>query len=390
MENKLLRSLLILGFPLLFAGCAMLKPTPKPAPMPLVPPGSAESNSVPLPPSPPAPVESADHTSTAPNPGGVDNRYVAEIDISTPYGSVKRHGRLFAVGNRIVGDHGMPVSLAGNSFFWSQWQGQFFNADVVKWLKFDWKSAIIRVPMGIEGKGYLEHPEAEQARVCALVDAAIAADMYVIIDWHDHHANLHTVEAVKFFQEMARKYRLSPNVLYEIFNEPTKDASWADEVKPYAEQVIAAIRAIDPENLIIVGSPHWSQDVDVVATDPIKAKNIAYSLHFYAGTHKQWLRDKALVALNKGLPLFVTEWGTCNADGKGDVDEVSTREWMDFMQQWGLSHCNWAVSGVRETASIVQPNSSDHGRWQESDLTPSGRLAREWTRSWAAAAAVPP
>jgi endoglucanase len=385
MVIKSLRPLLVLGLPLLFAGCTMWKPTPKPAPSSAATPKAATEGATPRNSEPAAPTRS-DAAAAAQQPGGTENKFVPVIDISTPYGSVKRHGRLLVVGNRIVGEHGMPVSLAGNSFFWSQWQGQFFNAEIVKWLKFDWKSAIVRVPLGVEGKGYLDHPEAEQARVCELVDAAIAADMYVIIDWHDHHAHQHTVEAVKFFQAMALKYGQSPNVLYEIFNEPTKEASWARDVKPYAEEVIAAIRALDPDNMIIVGSPTWSQDVDVVADNPIKAKNIAYSLHFYAGTHKQWLRDKALVALQKGLPLFVTEWGTCNADGKGAIDEISTREWMDFMQQWGLSHCNWAVSDKVETASIVKPNASAQGHWSSDDLTPSGRLAREWTRSWAAAA----
>ena len=389
MEIKSLRHLLVLGLPLLFVGCAMWKPSPKATPLPAETARPAPDTSLPG----PAPdSSSAQPTDAAPvgeRPGGRKSTFVPVIDISTPYGSVKRHGRLYALGNRIVGEHGMPVSLAGNSFFWSQWQGHFFNADVVKWLKLDWKSAIIRVPMGIEGRGYLDHPEAEQARVCALVDAAIAADLYVIIDWHDHHAHQHTAEAVTFFQAMARKYGHLPNVLYEIFNEPVKAASWPNDVKPYAEQVVAAIRAIDPDNMIIVGSPNYSQDVDVVADDPLKAKNIAYSLHFYAGTHKQWLRDKALKALQKGLPLFVTEWGTCNADGKGDIDEASTREWMDFMQEWGLSHCNWAVSDKAETASIVKPDVSRQGRWTESELTPSGRLAREWTRSWAAAADAP-
>lgn len=386
MEIKTLRPLLVLGLPFLFAGCATWKSTPKAAPAPAASSRTVEDASPPRTPPASSPASPADSVPAAQGPGGAKSTFVPVIDFSTPYGSVKRHGRLFAVGNRIVGEHGMPVSLAGNSFFWSQWQGRFYNADVVKWLKLDWKSAIIRIPMGIEGKGYLDHPETELARVCTLVDAAVAADLYVIIDWHDHHAEKHTVEAVKFFEEMARKYGHLPNVLYEIFNEPVKEASWTNEIKPYAEQVIAAIRVIDPDNMIIVGSPNYSQDVDVVADDPIKARNIAYSLHFYAGTHKQWLRDKALKALQKGLPLFVTEWGTCNADGHGDIDEASTREWMDFMQDWGLSHCNWAVSEKAETASIVKPDASAKGRWSEDELTPSGRLAREWTRSWAAAA----
>ena len=384
---KLSRLLLLLGLSLIFSGCAMWKPGSKDTKLPAESTWPAPEASSPK--TPRSPSETPAKPTAVVQPRAVENTGTTAIDYSTPYGSVRKHGLLYVVGNRIVGEHGMPVSLAGNSFFWSQWQGQFYNDDVVKWLKLDWKCAIIRVAMGVEGNGYLDHPEAEQARVCALVDAAIAADLYVIIDWHDHHADQHAAQATVFFEGMARKYGQFPNVLYEIFNEPSKGASWSQDVKPYAEKIVAAIRAIDPDNMIIVGTPNWSQDVDVVADDPIRARNIAYGLHFYAGTHKQWLRDKALVALQKGLPLFVTEWGTCAADGKGEIDEVSTREWMDFMQQWGLSHCNWAVSDKAETASIVKPGASADGHWADEELTASGRLAREWMRSWAAAAGGP-
>jgi len=382
---KFPRLLLCLVFPVLFAGCAMLKPGPAKDTTQASEPIHPESKSTGSQTSGTA----AKNVGETPVVVHLPSTYAAAIiplDSATPSGSVRRHGRLYVLGNRIVGEHGRPVSLAGNSFSWSQWQSPFYNAEVVNWLKLDWKASIIRIAMGVEGGGYLEHPQEEMARVCTLVDAAIAADLYVIIDWHDHHAHQHTAQAIAFFQVMARKYGQYPNVLYEIFNEPEGEVSWAKDVKPYAEQVIAAIRAIDPENMIIVGTPHWSQDVDVAAEDPLKAKNIAYALHFYAGTHKQWLRDKALIALQKGLPLFVSEWGTCNADGNGPVDEVSTREWMDFMQQWGLSHCNWAVSDKDETASIVKPGSIVFGHWVDDDLTPSGRLVREWVRSWAAAA----
>jgi aryl-phospho-beta-D-glucosidase BglC (GH1 family) len=181
---------------------------------------------------------------------------------------------------------------------------------------------------------------------------------------------------------MARKYGAHPNVMYEIFNEPTTGLTWVRDVKPYAEKVIAAIRAIDPDNLIIVGTPNWSQDVDIAAQDPIKANNIAYTLHFYAGTHKQSLRDKAVKAMNQGLPLFITEWGTCDASGEGKVDVASTAEWMEFMRKWELSHCNWAIYTKRETAAIILPGASTKGNWMDSDLTESGQLARKWVRAW--------
>ncbi|MEO6004600.1 MAG: glycoside hydrolase family 5 protein [Opitutus sp.] len=294
---------------------------------------------------------------------------------------VEQHGLLRVVGNHVVGRDGHPVSLAGNSFFWSQWEGRWWNAECIEWLKKDWNTTIVRAAMGVEAGGYLQHPEQHEALVETVVNAATTAGLYVIIDWHDHHAERHEAAAIRFFQAMACKFGHQPNVIYEIYNEPLA-VSWKDQVKPYAENVIAAIRAIDPDNLILVGSPHWSQDVDVAAADPIKADNIAYTLHFYAGTHKANLRAKAEKALESGVALVVSEWGTCNANGNGDVDAASTAEWIAFMQKWQLIHCNWAVSGKREAASIVVPGASATGGWKPSDLTASGRLVRQTIRDW--------
>jgi len=301
---------------------------------------------------------------------------------------VKEHGRLHVSGNEIVGKDGRPVSLAGNSLFWSQEQGQYWDPRTIAWLKKDWKTEIIRAAMGIEWHGYLENPDRERAKMIRVVDAAIANDLYVIIDWHDHRAQLHTKESIAFFQDMARRYGRYSNVIYELYNEPIGDTSWKDAVKPYAEKVIAAIRAIDPKNLIIVGSPHWSQDVDVAASDPIKDGNVAYSLHFYAGSHKEFLRKKAIEAMNKGVALMVTEWGSCNADGNGAIDRESTREWMDFMRKYHLTHCNWAVSDKNETSSIVVAGTSPAGKWRDDQLTEAGKLVRSYVRSWSTAEQV--
>lgn len=222
-------------------------------------------------------------------------------------------------GNQIL-IGGQPGSLAGNSYFWSNngWGGErYYNAGTVNWLKSDWKSTLVRAAMGVEdGGGYFEDPDGNEAKVRVVVDAAIANDMYVIIDWHSHYAHTHDwSQAINFFRRMASDYGHTNNVIYEIYNEP-KQVSWSSDVKPYAESVISAIRAIDPDNLIIVGTPTWSQDVDEASYDPIRGyANIAYTLHFYAGTHGQYLRDKAQTALNNGIALFATEWGTVNADG---------------------------------------------------------------------------
>ncbi len=295
--------------------------------------------------------------------------------------AVEKHGRLQVKGSQIVGKDGKPASLAGMSLFWSQWIGKYYTPEVVKWLKTDWNSTVIRAAIAADSGGYLTHPEEEMKKATTVIDAAIAQGIYVIVDWHDHRAEKHTAESAKFFGELAKKYSGKPNVIYEIFNEPLK-VNWSTVIKPYAETVIKAIRAHDPSNLIIVGTPTWSQDVDVAAADPINDPNVAYTLHFYAGTHKQGLRDKAKKAMDKGIALFVTEWGTVQANGDGAVDRTSTEEWFKFIREHNLSHCNWSLADKKEGASVLNPGASERGGWKDSDLTDSGRYVRALIRGW--------
>jgi endoglucanase len=288
---------------------------------------------------------------------------------------------------------GQPASFAGNSLFWSNtgWGGErYYNANVVRWLKTDWKSNIVRAAMGVDDSGgYLHDRNGNLGRVRAVVDAAIANDMYVIIDWHSHHAESYRSDAIAFFQDMARTYGTRNHVIYEIYNEPLQ-ISWSGTIKPYAQAVISAIRAIDPDNLIVVGTPTWSQDVDVAAADPIAGTNIAYTLHFYAGTHGQFLRDKAQVALNRGVALFVTEWGSVNADGNGGVNTTETNNWMNFLKARGISHANWATNDKAEGASALVPGASTSGGWPASQLTASGTLARQIISGWSSTTPPPP
>ena len=299
---------------------------------------------------------------------------------------VSVHGALSVSGTQIVDESGSPVSFAGSSLFWSNTgfgAEEFYNENVVDWIQQDWNSTIVRAAMGVdEYGGYLSDPAGNENRVTTVVDAAIANGMYVIIDWHSHHAEDYRDDAIDFFREMAQRYGDTPNVIYEIYNEPLS-VSWSNTIKPYAEAVIEEIRAIDPDNLIIVGTPFFSQDVDVASQDPILGyDNIAYTLHFYAGTHGASLRQKAQTAIDNGIALMVTEWGTVNADGDGAVDEFSTQQWMSFLDQNNISHLNWALNDKMEGASSLRPNASAVGGWSDSDLTTSGLLVRDIIRNW--------
>ena len=292
------------------------------------------------------------------------------------------HGLLQVNGNSIVDKNGDAVSFAGNSFFWSNdnWGGErYYEPEVVSWLKKDWNTTIVRAAMGVEDPGgYLDNKTANKNRVKTIVDAAIDEGLYVIIDWHSHHAEDNTNEAVLFFQEMAELYGEHDNVIYELYNEPL-DISWSNIIKPYAISVITAIRAIDPDNLIVVGTPEWSQRVDLAAADPITGfYNIAYTLHFYTIYHQQWLRDRANAALDDGIALFVTEWGSI---GYSLVDPEANK-WMTWCFDNKISHCNWAVNDKEEEWSILVPGASTSGGWGNDDLTDAGKLAKNIIMNW--------
>jgi len=293
---------------------------------------------------------------------------------------VQRWGRLQVCGTRICSQSGAPVQLRGMSLFWSNsgWGGdRFYDASVVDTLADTWHATVIRAALGVQEKGgYLAAGSANKARIKAVVDAAIARGMYVIVDWHSHA--LLEDDAVAFFKEMARAYAASPNVIWETFNEPRKQ-DWSAELKPYHQAVLAAIRGAGSTNLVVLGSSTWSQDVDAAALDPVTSdKNVAYTLHFYAYSHKQGLRDKADFAIKRGLAIFVTEWGTCDASGNANFDPAGTKVWLEWMDARGISSANWALNDKAETASALKGSARLNGPWTDAQLTDSGRLVKAY------------
>ncbi len=305
-----------------------------------------------------------------------------------PVTAVEKHGQLAIYQGMLVNNQQQAVSLAGPSLYWSNtgWgQEKYFNTETVQAFATEWNATIIRAPLGAERYGsVLSHPGENLLRIETVVRAAIAQGLYVIVDWHSHQAEQDVAQSRAFFAYMAEKYGDFPNIIYEIYNEPLNTTDWDTVIKPYSERIIDTIRGFDPDNIILVGTQSWSQDVDKAALNPIKNHtNIAYSLHFYAGTHKQELRDKAQKALDAGLALFVSEWGTVSADGNGTVDRESVEEWLQFMRDNKLSHCSWSVSNKDAGASIFKPKSKALSAWRDKDLTENGLYLKQIIRDWA-------
>ncbi|MFC1569873.1 glycoside hydrolase family 5 protein [bacterium] len=298
----------------------------------------------------------------------------------TDHTPVTQHGQLSVEGTLLVDKEKNPVVLRGVSLGWHNWWPQYWNADVIKWLRDDWKCTVIRAAMGVEpSNAYLETPEHATALMKTVVEACIEQGIYVIIDWHDHHAEENTKEARAFFNEMAKAYGHHPNIIYEIYNEPTRQ-DWTI-VKAYSDTLISTIRQYDPDNIILIGSPHWDQDVHIAADDPINGyENLMYTMHFYAVTHRQWLRDRGDYALSKGIPLFVSEMDGCNSSGQGELDMEEWNRWIDWMEKNKISWIKWAIADKEETCAALKPDADTKGGWALEELTESGMKARELIR----------
>jgi endoglucanase len=294
--------------------------------------------------------------------------------------TVKQHGFLHVQGTQLVDEHNKAVVLRGMSFGWSCFHPRFYTAGAVETLAKDWHCTVIRAALGVEPEhGYKQDSATQIQLIRNVIEACIKQDIYVIIDWHSHNINLK--EANAFFKTMATDYSKYPNIIYELYNEPNYE-TW-DSVKLYEQSVISTIRSIDKKNLILAGCPHWDQDIHLVAASPLtNVSNVMYTMHFYAGTHKQYLRDRCDSALSKGIPIFISESAGMSASGDGPIDDAEWQRWIDWCEQRKISWVTWSVSDKDETCSVLQKSASSNGGWKDEDLKESGIKVREMLRKF--------
>ena len=317
-----------------------------------------------------SPEPSASPVPPSPAPSGEAGPYAAYPSIS---------GALQVSGTKLTNKDGHAVQLKGISTHGLSWFPEYVNKECFRQLREEWNVNVIRLAMYTsEYGGYCSGGDQEALKELIRngVEYASELDMYVILDWHilsDGNPNTYLDQARDFFQEMSQDYASRNNVLYEICNEPNGSTSWSD-IKAYAEEIIPVIRNNDEDGIIIVGTPNWSQYVDQAAADPISGyDNIMYTLHFYAATHKDSLRKAMTDAIDAGLPIFVSEYGICDASGNGSIDENQARKWIDVMNQYGISYVAWNLSNKSETSAILSAGCNKTSGFTEDDLSSSGR-----------------
>lgn len=307
---------------------------------------------------------------------------------SDPKGTtpVSQHGQLSVKNGQLVDKSGKGYQLRGMSTHGLTWFPEFVNESAFKTLRDDWNTNVVRLAMYVDewgnGQCYMGNKSGSLELLEKGVDICIKLDMYVIIDWHvlnPGDPSKYTNEAKSFFETVSKRYAKYPNVIYEICNEPNGGASWSGNIKPYAEKIIPVIRKNAPNSVIIVGTPTWSQEIDKPLSDPLSYKNVMYAFHFYAATHAG-LRSNVENCVAQGLPVFVSEFGTCDASGGGANDFNETQKWLSYFDKQGISYCNWSICNKDETCSVLRPGTSANGNWSESDLTENGKWMRNWLR----------
>lgn len=285
------------------------------------------------------------------------------------------HGKLSVKGTNIVDKNEQVIQLKGISTHGLQWYPQYVNKEAFKFMRDEWGINVVRLAMYTDSNvGYTKelHKIVKEG-----INYATELGLYVIVDWHilsDGNPNTYKSEAISFFEEIANEYKDNENIIYEICNEPNGNVSWQRDIKPYAQDVIKAIRKINTDAIIICGTPTWSQDVDVVAKSPIEGyDNIMYALHFYSATHTDWLRTRVQRAIDSGLPIFVSEFGICDASGNGAIDYNQSEEWMKFLNKNNISLVLWNLSNKQEASAIISQNCDKTTGWTVEDLSESGK-----------------
>lgn len=150
-----------------------------------------------------------------------------------------------------------------------------------------------------------------------VVEWAVENNKYVILDLHfigniengkgDEMPDIKTEPkqfSLDFWNLVAGYFKDVPNVIFEIYNEPTTidTNTWRES----AQLLVDTIRNKGAEQIIIVSGTDYSYNVSYWAKNPMQESNIIYAAHIFPN-RKQGLQ--MLDDASDSIPVIVTEWG---------------------------------------------------------------------------------
>jgi hypothetical protein len=177
-------------------------------------------------------------------------------------------------------------------------------------------------------------------------------------------------DSVTFWQQAATLYKSSPNVLFEIFNEPYPSAwsCWYSGCSAKAtsfssscnchlavtyqavgmQTLVNKIRATGATNLIIAAGINWGFDLSSINTKPLTGSNIVYDTHPYPYQDKMTVAswDASFGHLSAKLPVMSTE------SGEYDCKSSFESQLISYFDSHKMSWLGWAWN-VQGTSSSV-------------------------------------
>ena len=231
------------------------------------------------------------------------------------------------------------------------------GTDALDILADEWNVDVIRVPI---------HPGLWQRYrdyLPAFVDPIVAwgqrRGVYIFLGWHAHgnpltgqtehpewgyrhpwRGNPYNPDltlAIEALDELARRYRDVPNVIYGTFNEPAF-ITW-NEWRPIAESLVDVIHAVDPLALVLVSGTDWGYDLSGALDDPVDRPNVVYETHPYPWKGEAW--KGVLTDLDKTAAVFLGEWGYGHSEDPGRIRQDYGRPLIDFCRTRSIGWTAW-------------------------------------------------
>ena len=287
-------------------------------------------------------------------------------------GFVSNNGTLHVTGTKLMNEYNQEVRLVGASGGTITYDPIERNQESIHTLKL-WGANVFRYFVNanvswMQNDSYVNAREKNINDVKAVINNAIANDMYIVISWSgvDSNGLNYASYAQDLFTTLAQEYKDVPNVIYEIWNEPTESNTW-NQVKQYANQLIPPIREIDSDAIILVGNPSMDHNLSVVVNDPLNYENIMYTHHLYINELKRDRLTDVENALSAGIPVFVSEWGmqTTGRTNHRDLVEPLANIYVQFLDKYNLSNIMFFY-GTEQNEGSAQYSIVKRGKWKES------------------------